>query len=141
VPRFELSSGAGGESGGGTVRLSSGADLAFAVSDPYLSRVVHRGTATVQSCESLSTLLSTVRAGGVLLSFHPCDAAAAETKWQQVLDTSQTFCGADRTREMPAAASFLVRDRGWSPPPCSAASDADVSWPNETMIEGMSSTV
>ena len=48
VPRFELSSGAGGESGGGTVRLSSGADLAFAVSDPYLSRVVHRGTATVQ---------------------------------------------------------------------------------------------
>lgn len=48
VPRFELSSGAGGESGGGTVRLSSGADLAFAVSDPYLSRVVQRGTATVQ---------------------------------------------------------------------------------------------
>ena len=56
------------------VQLTAPLTLAYAASDPYLSRVTELGTARVNSLAELAALVERLRAGALLLACHPSES-------------------------------------------------------------------
>ena len=128
--------------------------VAFAISDPYRSKVECRGTAS--STEELQRLLSTARVGGILLSFHPWEPHhySVEHVWKEglrgglwglkvqidavgtggdietegkVLQACFFGVGKAESGSIGEGSGRAIVGRGWTPPPESAATDSEIA--------------